>query len=224
MQTTMMQLYVLPFQKKNLWACAPSKDSDQTVQMQSLIWIFPGRIFDSQAANFFHADNEDPTVWIAMTYYWTFGPRKDSDQIMNCLDILLDDWIQQRFRSEYSFAQSDLNLPRVHFKSQGCKVCSCIPWRSNLQAAMLENILLDICAQWRLRSACAFTVWSKSSLGAFCIAKDAKFLQVKNEDFCNSVNCNMSENILWDIYAQKWFRSACTFMQSDQNLHWVHFG
>ena len=33
-----------------------------------------------------------------------------------------------------------------------------------------------------------------------------------------------SENLLSAICAQRRFRSACTFTQSDQNLHWAHFG
>ena len=33
-----------------------------------------------------------------------------------------------------------------------------------------------------------------------------------------------SENVLLDMCAQRRFRSACAFAQSDQNLHWAHFG
>ena len=33
-----------------------------------------------------------------------------------------------------------------------------------------------------------------------------------------------SENMPSDMCAQRWFRSACTFVQSDQNIHWEHFG
>ena len=34
---------------------------------------------------------------------------------------------------------------------------------------------------------------------------------------------SMSENIPSDMCAQRRFRSACAFAQSDQNLHWAHF-
>ena len=33
----------------------------------------------------------------------------------------------------------------------------------------------------------------------------------------------MSENVPSDMCAQRRFRSACAFTQSDQNLHWSHF-
>ena len=33
-----------------------------------------------------------------------------------------------------------------------------------------------------------------------------------------------AENVLSDMCAQRRFRSACAFAQSDQNLHWAHFG
>ena len=33
-----------------------------------------------------------------------------------------------------------------------------------------------------------------------------------------------SKNIPLDISAQRRFKSVCTFAQSDQNPHWVHFG
>ena len=44
-------------------------------------------------------------------------------------------------------------------------------------AVMSENLPLDMCSQWRFRSVCTFM-----QLGAFCIAKDAKFLHVDNEN------------------------------------------
>ena len=33
-----------------------------------------------------------------------------------------------------------------------------------------------------------------------------------------------SENVPSDMYARRRFRSDCAFAQSDQNLHWAHFG
>ena len=50
-------------------------------------------------------------------------------------------------------------------------------------AAMSEKVLSDMCAQQKLQISlriCA--VWSESLLGAFWIAKDAKFLRADNED------------------------------------------
>ena len=37
----------------------------------------------------------------------------------------------------------------------------------------------------------------------------------------NNIWAGMSENVLSDICAQRRFRSACAFAQSDQNLHWA---
>ena len=34
----------------------------------------------------------------------------------------------------------------------------------------------------------------------------------------------MSKSAPSIMYAQRRFRSVCAFVQSDQNLHWVHFG
>ena len=42
---------------------------------------------------------------------------------------------------------------------------------------MSENVSSDMCARRTFRSACAFTVRSESSLGAFRIAIDAKALR-----------------------------------------------
>ena len=49
------------------------------------------------------------------------------------------------------------------------------------RAAMSENVPSDMCAQIQIRL-CIRATWSESSLGAFWIAKDAKFLHVENED------------------------------------------
>ena len=81
-------------------------------------------------------------------------------------------------------------------------------------AVTSENKSSDMCDQRRFRSAC--TVWSKSSLGAFWIAKDAKFPHAENQrlwsDCADAV-------FLTDKCAQWRFRSHWALAQSDQNLH-----
>ena len=57
-----------------------------------------------------------------------------------------------------------------HFKKKKVVCCS------------VRKRTLDMCTQQRFSSACAFTVWSESSLGAFWIAMDAKFLYTDNEE------------------------------------------
>ena len=51
------------------------------------------------------------------------------------------------------------------------------------------------------------------------------FAQISDltHDFSTQLN-HMSENESSDMYAQRRFRLACAFAQSDQNLHLAHFG
>ena len=53
-----------------------------------------------------------------------------------------------------------------------------------------KNIPSHMCAKWGFRSDCAFrAVWSKSSLGAFWIAKDEKVLTRKTKTLIRLLGC-----------------------------------
>ena len=41
---------------------------------------------------------------------------------------------------------------------------------------------------------------------------------------CSINRAGISENEPSDMHTKRRFRSACAFVQSDQNLHWAHFG
>ena len=57
-----------------------------------------------------------------------------------------------------------------------------------------ESAPSNVSAYLRFRSACAFVVWSESSLGAFCVAKDARFLRADNED---SIQTERKHRLIW---------------------------
>ena len=59
--------------------------------------------------------------------------------------------------------------------------------------ATSENAPSDMCTKQRFRSACT----SESSLGTFCIAKNAKFLHGDNEDWSHCDEAHAGLSLYW---------------------------
>ena len=64
-------------------------------------------------------------------------------------------------------------------------------------ALKYQKMYLQLCTKQRFRSACVFSVWSKSSLGAFWIAKDEKFSHADNEDWSDWADAQADLSLSW---------------------------
>ena len=62
-----------------------------------------------------------------------------------------------------------------------------------------------MCAQWRLRSACAYAQSDQSSPGALCVAKDSGFLQADSEDWADCANAQADLSLLWRTCPQVYY-------------------
>ena len=118
------------------------------------------------------------------------------------------------------------------------RLCSCTVWpgfslfiyrkywfshSEHHWAKTSENVPSDMCTQQRFRSACAFAVWSESSLGTFWAAIGAKFLHAKKA-LIRLCGCASSSSSLGAHVKRYIFSWCCPFdllFQSSDSIHLI---
>ena len=139
----------------------------------------------------------------------------------------LDMCAQRGFRSACTFVQSDQNLHCVHFglpKMQSFSMWICAPSEDSDQPAHSCSLIriLTVCILDYQRCK-VFPIWiCAPSEDSDQPAHSCSLIRILTVCILDYQRCKVFFHL--DMCAQRGFRSACTFVQSDQNLHCVHFG
>ena len=92
--------------------------------------------------------------------------------------------------------------------------------------AMSTNVPLDVFTQQRFILACAFVVWTESSLGTFWIAKGATFLHADNENLIRLHRYAGWFESLLGVHARRYVFLCCgsyVIVSSHSSLAFFHY-